>query len=92
MAEAFKELPASSLFMLESISYSGGSRYLVRMTRGETEITSHAEVKQVDGRGLGMIDVVEFESEAFNKLCTMGEIYAKPIGPAILAFHRCIHF
>ena len=91
MTDVIGSSQSDPLFVLQSISYCGGSRYLVCMTRGEDEITSEVEVKIVGSPGSRGIEVVEFVSEEFNRLCTLGNIYGKPLGPAILAFHRCIH-
>ena len=78
-----------SLYRLHSVSALNDRQYLVNLTREGRSIEAVCEVKTVDAPGLERLELVEFQSEEFNRLSTLGEVYAKPLGTAILAFHAC---
>jgi len=78
-----------TLYRLQSISFLDDRNYLVKLARGNDGIEVACEIKTVDVQGLEAFDLVEFKSDAFNDLCTHGDVYAKPLGKAILAFHEC---
>lgn len=78
-------------FKLQTISFCGDRQYSIKLSRGSETIEAICEVRRIDGKGIESFDLVEFQSDEFNNLCTRGLVYSKPLGKAILAFHECIY-
>jgi hypothetical protein len=77
-------------FKLHGITSRGNGVYILTLTRGDQSIVSECTVSHVDESKIGSFDIVKFNSDEFNDLCMRGDIYEKPIGKAILAFHACL--
>lgn len=84
-------LTSVSLYVLQAISFLGERKYSVRLVKNSESIEATCEVKRVNGQKIGSFDLVEFQSDKFNDLCTHGHIYPKSLSKAILAFHECIY-
>jgi hypothetical protein len=80
----------SLLYKLRSILYVGDSKYKIVLTMGGESIEVIGEVKQVDGQKLGAFNLLVFESDEFNKLCTFGYVNSKTLKEAVFAFHECV--
>lgn len=80
----------SLLYKLRGILYAGESKYKIVLTRGGESIDVIGEVKQVDGQKLGAFNLLVFESDEFNKLCTFGYVNSKTLKEAVFAFHECV--
>ncbi|NHZ99021.1 hypothetical protein [Massilia sp. CCM 8734] len=76
-------------YELESISFYRQNFYLIKMVKCGEYLEAICEVKRVEAGQSGPLEVLEFTSVQFNELCTSGEIYLKPIGKVIFAFHEC---
>ena len=78
------------LYKLRGILYAGDSKYKILLTRGGESIDVIGEVKQVDGQKLGAFNLLVFESDEFNNLCTRGYVNSKTLKEAVFAFHECV--
>ena len=80
----------SSLYKLRGILYAGDSKYKIVLTREGESIDVIGEVKQVEGQKLGAFNLLVFESDEFNNLCTRGYVNSKTLKEAVFAFHECV--
>jgi len=79
-----------TLFKLQEIMSLGDGLYSVKLSRGGEIIASECNVVRTNSSKIGDFDVIQFKSNEFNRLCTSGDIYLKPISKTILCFHECI--
>jgi hypothetical protein len=80
----------SLMYKLRGILYAGDSKYKIMLTRGAESIEVIGEVKRVDGQKIGEFNLLVFESDEFNNLCTRGYVNSKTLKEAVFAFHECI--
>jgi hypothetical protein len=78
------------LYKLRSILYESYSEYKILLTRGRESIEVIGKVKCVDGQKIGAFNVLVFESDEFNNLCTLGYVDSKTLKEAVFAFHECV--
>ncbi len=64
--------------------------YSIKLMREGQAIATECTVSRITGTKVEPFDLVQFKSDEFNSLCTRGDIYVKPIGKVILAFHECL--
>jgi hypothetical protein len=78
------------LFKLQEVSSQGDGVYSIKLVRDGEVVATECTVSRITETTIESLDVVRFKSEKFNNLCAHGDIYLKPIGKVILAFHECL--
>jgi hypothetical protein len=79
-----------SLFRLQEVSSQGNGVYSIKLTRDGQVIATKCSISSVATTGIGPTDLLQFDSDEFNELSMSGDIYLKPIGKVIFAFHACL--
>lgn len=78
-------------YTLRAISLQKARTYLVELvTKDGQTLETTCKVVRVESNSIPPFELVQFLSDDFNRLCTSGRVYVKPIGAAVLAFHACI--
>jgi hypothetical protein len=75
---------------LQEVSSEGDGTYSIKLTRGGQTVVTNCIVSRITTTEIGPTDLIQFDSEEFNKISMSGDIYLKPISKVIFAFHACL--